>query len=559
MIEMRTGGVAIFLVLFAWFWDDIIQITAVKSIFKGTGVVTVTPNTNSVVEKELVVDVLGFEDSSNNFQNTSSNEVRTKTKTKKKPESYGGGSAFCLIIKDDNEILSEWIAYHYHVFNMRRLIVALDPTSLTSPAEILEPFEKNFGLNVSIWNDEDYTPDWWIERQPIERQAALNLVNPTAIRICEKSCKIYDPEPGNPFPSETGLEPGDEYVERCNHIFRQRMFYGQCSLRIKEEAEKEKNKEKAIKWTVFTDTDEYMVPNPWVDHYIHAEDDKSLLKASQAKGLNYNRTDAKVVDSKAIHRTLNDIYPIEPTAGSLWKYFNKFKEHVMHSTQKCVMMPRIQFGGNEDESEADASTLGVISSKANNTKTTTVWSHQKIDSLRYMYHRNHDFDDWPKGMLNVESVGIDEMYVTSTRKKGYTEYGTNVFNPQMHYPHKSCDWVDKKGTQTWSVMKNNPHWWHQPMAHHHYVGPLDRFLGREDQRRTIDLYKARNDTANYALGDQNYAKGKRKEWTEKNPTERWWIKGWLDSFVATHGSEMAYSVLGDQYATRTTTSLNQEL
>ena len=45
------------------------------------------------------------------------------------------GSAFCLLIKDDNDLLSEWIAYHYHVFNMRRLIVAMDPTSKTSPLD----------------------------------------------------------------------------------------------------------------------------------------------------------------------------------------------------------------------------------------------------------------------------------------------------------------------------------------------------------------------------------------------------------------------------------------
>jgi hypothetical protein len=39
----------------------------------------------------------------------------------------------CLLIKDDNDILSEWIAYHYHVLKMRRLVVAVDPLSIESP------------------------------------------------------------------------------------------------------------------------------------------------------------------------------------------------------------------------------------------------------------------------------------------------------------------------------------------------------------------------------------------------------------------------------------------
>ena len=77
----------------------------------------------------------------------------------------GGGSAFCLLIKDDNDILSEWVAYHYHVFQMRRLIVAVDPYSKTSPLGLLQPWGKNgFELNVTLWSDEDYMPAKFYER-----------------------------------------------------------------------------------------------------------------------------------------------------------------------------------------------------------------------------------------------------------------------------------------------------------------------------------------------------------------------------------------------------------
>ena len=47
----------------------------------------------------------------------------------------------CLLIKDDNAIVNEWIAYHYFVLNMRTLIVAIDPTSKESPSTIFDKWK----------------------------------------------------------------------------------------------------------------------------------------------------------------------------------------------------------------------------------------------------------------------------------------------------------------------------------------------------------------------------------------------------------------------------------
>ena len=64
----------------------------------------------------------------------------------------------CLLIKDDNAILSEWIAYHYHTVNLRHLVVAVDPSSTESPASILSRWRQNTDLKVNYWNDTDYMP-----------------------------------------------------------------------------------------------------------------------------------------------------------------------------------------------------------------------------------------------------------------------------------------------------------------------------------------------------------------------------------------------------------------
>jgi hypothetical protein len=69
----------------------------------------------------------------------------------------------CLLIKDDNAILSEWIAYHYHTVNLRHLVVAVDPSSTELPASILNRWRQNTDLKVNYWNDTDYMPQSFID------------------------------------------------------------------------------------------------------------------------------------------------------------------------------------------------------------------------------------------------------------------------------------------------------------------------------------------------------------------------------------------------------------
>jgi hypothetical protein len=64
------------------------------------------------------------------------------------------GFAGCLLLKDDNDRLSEWIAYHWLVLPLKYLVVAVDPTGTTSPEKILNLWkEADLGLEIDFWND----------------------------------------------------------------------------------------------------------------------------------------------------------------------------------------------------------------------------------------------------------------------------------------------------------------------------------------------------------------------------------------------------------------------
>jgi hypothetical protein len=348
-----------------------------------------------------------------------------------------GGSAFCLLIKDDNSILSEWIAYHYHVFRMRRLIVAVDPESQTSPLEVLKHLGGNgngngnengnlnnnyFDLNFTLWSDEDYTPAFFHQSSYSERDYSKL---PNSVK---KEVTLVDPSnlEGNAddinrlilktkwHKNTTFVREHQDKVHRDvhginNHRFRQKNFVSECFRQIKQEQQEQKpqrndngNGNTAISWAVHIDTDEFLVPNPWIASYVHNESDSD----SSGSKHYFRRND------------LMAMLPETPSAGSLWSLFHRFLAH-NNSTAGCVMMPRILFGSREDGNKAATTTTAatsISSTKTNITTTTTKttsWSHRKFESLRWKYHTDFKFNARPKSIVDDAQLGYkDDIFRT---------------------------------------------------------------------------------------------------------------------------------------------------
>ena len=76
----------------------------------------------------------------------------TETKSSGENHTYPFTYAGCLVVKDGNEILPEWLAYHYTVLPLRQLIVAVDPLSMTRVEPLLEKYREKLGMNIEVWN-----------------------------------------------------------------------------------------------------------------------------------------------------------------------------------------------------------------------------------------------------------------------------------------------------------------------------------------------------------------------------------------------------------------------
>jgi hypothetical protein len=129
----------------------------------------------------------------------------------------------CILSMDDNIYWPEWLAYHWQYLPLRRLIVATDPRSKTSPREILDRYSKRSLMNVTIWSDEDYLADHFLQR----------------------------------IKNATDTDKG----ELVNiYLRRQKLFLWKCLAQFVNENQT---------WIASFDTDEYVFPNE--NHYRHPE------------------------------------------------------------------------------------------------------------------------------------------------------------------------------------------------------------------------------------------------------------------------------------------------
>ena len=127
--------------------------------------------------------------------------------------------ASCLLIKDDNTILIEWLAYAWQVLPLRRLIIAIDPTSETMPTPILNRYRRYQLMEISEWKNDT----WFVEKPRLLRQVQ----------------KRYNSTSSNE-------------VLNAMHDRRQNFFYLHCMRKLQEEG---------YKWTAMIDTDEYITLN----------------------------------------------------------------------------------------------------------------------------------------------------------------------------------------------------------------------------------------------------------------------------------------------------------
>ena len=346
----------------------------------------------------------------------------------------------CMLIKDDNDILNEWIAYHYHVLNLRYILVAVDPASETSPVPILQRWRNLTDLRVNVWADEDFMPESFLENG--------YHIHPRYLDGDANASKWHE---GHEDPAQVIADK----LRINNHRFRQSTFLASCFRHLKKLKKS---------WTMHIDTDEYVVVNPF------------FRRRQKSFGVDVP-TVGKEGSVASVLQQIND-------KDDLYLASNSHKA--------CISMPRVLFGSVEDDTSKRTVPDG--------------YNATTFETVRWSYHSSYDDKDrnaQPKVIVDVSSVARnDEMF----QKK--------VFS--IHRPSKElCRRVDQLSFQSSD---------HFPLSVNHYLGTWERYVGRNDTRRSHRVYEFKAH-----VRDNHDA----------------WISSWVGGFVRTMGHEKAKLLLDD--------------
>jgi hypothetical protein len=231
------------------------------------------------------------------------------------------GVAACLLIMDDNHFLVEWMAYHYHAAGLRKLVVAIDPKSTTSPLEILSRWRDK--IDITVWkSDDDY----------ITRKEFLAEYQRVTLFFSVTSPSLVE------------------------HRARQRVFYTQCLRKIKNDSDNRDNKAAAAvpsqsrsAWTMLVDVDEFVKV-----HYDVANEWGNKVPRSAFGGGNH--TAVLPIDQPgsvvAVLKTLeapsgdNGTAVTETTPQPPWARLR---------SSPCIPLPRLRFISREDDDAAEQS------------------------------------------------------------------------------------------------------------------------------------------------------------------------------------------------------------
>ena len=318
----------------------------------------------------------------------------------------GAGMSACLLVMDDNHFLIEWLAYHYTVLPLRRLIIAQDPRSRTSSSPILKRWQHR--INITRWNDDVFLHPAW--RSQI-LHGHNNNVN-------------YNKSQG-----QQSLE--DKFTSL--HRLRQRFFFNECMKTLKiESSNTHQNSSSSSSlsplWVILIDSDEFVTLNP---NWKYSQ---SILPSSKA-----------ILKTKRI--TIVDL---------LQRRLRNYKT----TASKCIGLPRLLFGTKENDEpyqqQATQTSPLTISAGINVTDFLT---------LRYAWHApidNIKINKIGKTLIDLSRISINSLKVFRTDVhrpiKGVcgsdNAWISNVDSPLVvhHYIGTKQQWMfrhDPRGSRTY--------------------------------------------------------------------------------------------------------------
>ena len=342
----------------------------------------------------------------------------------------GSGSA-CLLIKDDNSRLIEWLAYHYTMLPLRHLIIAVDPDSKTTPHSILKRWD-NTDLNYMIWDDNDYMNPLTMMKR---RMAYENKIKLTI----DETTNLFTQKKVSNEQNLTSLYVGI-------HRERQRQFLSNCYRH---------HKSMNHTWVMHVDTDEYVLFNT-----IPPDAEKNDEPTADEFGHH--------LSPKVGRKTLPKLGIIEDNNKTIIDLLDKRR-----NVSPCIGMIRLLFGDKISTIPAEQEYYNNKTTIAN-----SIFDLNSFDTLKFNYHHMKGLYE-PKPKINGLGKVIVDVSQISYKDMDLTE----IFS--VHRPIlDECpgEWMGPVAYVD-SLLRVN-----------HYLGSWEAYTARIDIRRSREVFNYRANT-----------------------------------------------------------------
>ena len=345
---------------------------------------------------------------------------------------YGFGA--CLMVKDDNDLLYEWIAYHYTVLSLRYLVIGSDVGSTQNVSSVL-----------SRWNNVNLTSDgqlhYWIlpPENFMYRYQQQTRASATLIDGMQR------------FSNEVNRSSVTTDTKQDHHhalIDRQKGFVTVCSEMLKTTG---------VAWTLYIDSDEFVVWNPMSD-----EEDQQLNTNIQQRNAMSHR-------SYAIRKQFTESSTQQSKLNQSMSYYDRIQQlQDQNDVSECYTMPRLLVGALENRTCPDRYGVKKVQQQARRQ-----FGHRfmHMSTLRYFQHaKKGDFSRSKYGKVMMDLTKID---VATIR----TKPPRNIHRPYTQH----C-------MAAGGVYFPNAYFFIL-----HYIGSWERYISRgtNDQRRNRNEWEER--------------------------------------------------------------------
>ncbi len=290
--------------------------------------------------------------------------------------------AACMLVRNDNHLLLEWVAYHYTTLPLRHLIVGSDENATEDPMDVLRRWNGT-DLYYDVWYATDFT---------------------RGIRYAYHNNSVY------------------------RYVRRQSRFLSKC---LNYFYDQQQQQERNISWVAMIDSDEYITLNPLSDEENQRFYQHGNQQQQQASPINRNVTwdhedlalrflsgtiekNETLWDRIAGRKMLRQRLGLDQFASQEQELYSPLASFTVlevledytaqHGTIPCHTMPRIRYSARIDENATWINTLchpNVPSNITSAMNTTT------LSTIRYLYHMPPDqflHNAWGKVLIDVRRI-----------------------------------------------------------------------------------------------------------------------------------------------------------